>query len=269
MNKMTEQDSSYRHLERMSLSELLHHINDEDKTVPVAIEKAIDSIEKLANAAYSHLANGGRVFYIGSGTSGRLGVLDASECPPTYGVDQGIVVGIIAGGDAAIRVAQEGAEDDMQGAWRDLEKQNVTKKDFVIGISASGSTPYVLGGLRDCRNNGIVTGSISCNPDSLTSSMADFPVEVITGPEFVTGSTRMKAGTAQKLVLNMISTAAMIKLGRVRDNKMVDMRLSNKKLIDRGIRMVMELYGISYSDATELLEKFGSVRNVILAKPLS
>lgn len=263
MEKITEQDSTYRHLEKMSTKELLQSINDEDKTVPYAVSEASKQIEALVDAVYYKMSEGGRLFYIGSGTSGRLGILDASECPPTYGVSFDLVIGIIAGGDAAIRKAQEGAEDDMKQAWEDLKKFNITDKDFVIGISASGTTPYVLGGLKACRENRIATGCITCNMHSPMAALSDFPIEVIVGPEFVTGSTRMKAGTAQKLVLNMISTSVMIKLGRVKDNKMVDMKLSNEKLVDRGTRMLMNLYEWKYEDARERLLALGSVRNVI------
>lgn len=262
--KETEQNSYYRHLENMSTQEILSSINKEDKTVAFAIEKSLNQINKLVEALYRNMRQGGRLFYIGSGTSGRLGVVDASECPPTFGVDFGLVNGIIAGGEAAIRRAQEGAEDNMQQAWKDLDNYNINSSDFVVGISASGSTPYVLGGLHDCRINNVTTGCIVCNSESEIAAVCDFPVEVITGPEFVTGSTRMKAGTAQKLVLNMISTTIMIKLGRVKDNKMVDMMLSNEKLIKRGTRMLMELFGWDEEKAREELLKEGSVRNVIL-----
>ncbi len=263
MEKTTEKDSNYRHLEKMPTSELLTSINKEDISVPLAVEKAIPQIEKLVDALYEKMKHGGRLFYIGSGTSGRLGVVDASEIPPTYGVDFDVVIGIIAGGDAAIRQAQEGAEDNMKQAWHDLKEFKISDKDFVIGISASGTTPYVLGGLKDCRDNKISTGSICCNNDSPIAGMADFPIEIITGPEFVTGSTRMKAGTAQKLVINIKTTSGMIKLGRVKDNKMVDMRLSNNKLVDRGTRMLMNLYHWNEEHARELLLKHGSVRGVI------
>ena len=263
MEKITEKDSNYRHLEKMSTLEILSSINNEDKTVPLAIEKAIPEIEKLVDALFEKMKSGGRLFYIGSGTSGRLGVVDASEIPPTYGVDFNVVLGIIAGGDDAIRKAQEGAEDNMKQAWFDLKEFDICEKDFVIGISASGTTPYVLGGLKDCRDNGIATGCICCNKNSPIAGFADYPIEVVTGPEFVTGSTRMKAGTAQKLILNMITTSVMIKLGRVKDNKMVDMRLSNNKLVDRGTRMLMNLYNWKDDDARALLLEHGSVRAVI------
>lgn len=243
--------------------ELLTSINSEDKTVPLAIEKSIHQVAALADAVYEKMKNGGRLFYIGAGTSGRLGIVDASECPPTYGIEHGLVIGIIAGGDSAIRKAVEFAEDDVNGAWRDLSEYDVNSNDIVVGIAASGSTPYVVGGLKECKSRNIATGSISCNPDAPVSKVSDFPVEVIVGPEFVTGSTRMKAGTAQKLVLNMITTSVMVKLGRVRGNKMVDMQLSNNKLIDRGARMIMNALNIDAVTAAALLEKHGSVRKAI------
>lgn len=259
--KTTEADSYYNDLEQMSVNELLVNMNKEDKTVPLAVEKAIPQIEALVNQAVEKLKNGGRLFYIGAGTSGRLGIVDASECPPTYGIEHGIVIGLIAGGDQAIRKAVEFAEDDLQQGWEDLKKYNVNQKDMVIGIAASGSTPYVIGALDACNKYDIVTGSISCNPNSAVSHIAKFPIEVVVGAEFVTGSTRMKSGTAQKLVLNMISTAVMIKLGRVKGNKMVDMQLSNNKLVDRGTKMLMKNTGIkNYEEAKELLLKHGSVR---------
>jgi N-acetylmuramic acid 6-phosphate etherase len=259
--KITEQPSNHRHLEKMSVGELLKNINAEDQTVPAAVEKAIPQIEKLAEAAADKMLMGGRMFYIGAGTSGRLGIVDASECPPTYGVPYGLVIGIIAGGDKAITTAVEFAEDDKEQGWKDLQEFNVSDKDVVIGIAASGTTPYVIGALEECRKRGIITGSISCNPDSPVSAAADFPIEVLVGPEFVTGSTRMKSGTAQKLVLNMISTAVMIQLGRVEDNKMVNMQLTNDKLVDRGTRMLMERVKMNdYDKAKELLLKYGSVK---------
>ncbi|MBS1760801.1 MAG: N-acetylmuramic acid 6-phosphate etherase [Bacteroidetes bacterium] len=259
--KITEQESRYRHLEKQSILTLLTDINNEDKTVPEAVEKAIPQIEKLAEAASDKMLMGGRMFYIGAGTSGRLGIVDASECPPTYGVPHGLVIGIIAGGETAITNAVEFAEDDFEQGWKDLQSFNVNDKDVVIGIAASGTTPYVIGALDECRKRGIVTGSISCNPDSPVSNAAEFPVEVVVGPEFVTGSTRMKSGTAQKLVLNMISTAVMIQLGRVEDNKMVNMQLTNDKLVDRGTKMLMERINLTdYEQAKELLLKYGSVK---------
>jgi N-acetylmuramic acid 6-phosphate etherase len=263
IKRVTEQDSNYHDLEKMSTLELLRNINNEDKSVPFAVERAMSQIEALVDALYDKLSSGGRLFYIGSGTSGRLGIVDASECPPTYGVPATLVNGIIAGGDKAIRKAQEGAEDDMGAAWRDLREHSISEKDFVIGISASGTTPYVLGGLKNCRENRVLTGCIVCNTGSPIAAMADYPIEVVTGPEFVTGSTRMKAGTAQKMVLNMITTSVMIRLGRVMDNKMVDMQLSNKKLVERGTRMLMNLYHWKYDEAQDWLLKCGSVRAVI------
>lgn len=259
--KITEQPSHYRHLEKMTIGELLININKEDQTVPEAVAKAIPQIEKLVEVAADKMLMGGRLFYIGAGTSGRLGIVDASECPPTFGVPYGLVVGIIAGGEKAITTAVEFAEDDKEQGWKDLMEHNVNEKDVVIGIAASGTTPYVIGALEECRKRGIVTGSISCNPDSPVSAAADFPIEVVVGPEFVTGSTRMKSGTAQKLVLNMISTTVMIQLGRVEDNKMVNMQLTNDKLVDRGTKMLMERIKISdYEKAKELLLQHGSVK---------
>ena len=261
--KTTEQASKYEHLEKMSVKELLKNINNEDKTVPFAIENALPQIEVLIEQIIAKMKIGGRLFYIGAGTSGRLGVVDASECPPTFGVDFDTVIGIIAGGDTAIRKAVEFAEDDKNQAWKDLQLWKITEKDVVIGIAASGTTPYVIGGLQQCKENKILTGSISCNAESPLSKTADYPIDVVVGPEFVTGSSRMKAGTAQKLVLNMISTATMIALGKVKGNKMVDMQLSNDKLIDRGIRMIMEEIPVKYEVATKLLEEYGSVRKAI------
>jgi N-acetylmuramic acid 6-phosphate etherase len=259
--KITEQPSNYRHLEKMAIAELLTNINKEDQVVPAAVAKAIPQIEKLAEVISDKMLAGGRLFYIGAGTSGRLGIVDASECPPTYGVPKGLVIGIIAGGEKAITSAVEFAEDDKEQGWKDLEAWNVSDKDVVIGIAASGTTPYVIGALEECRKHGIMTGSISCNPDSPVSAAADFPIEVIVGPEFVTGSTRMKSGTAQKLVLNMISTTSMIQLGRVEDNKMVNMQLTNDKLVDRGVKMLMERSPIKdYEEAKKLLLKYGSVK---------
>ncbi|MBN8685485.1 MAG: N-acetylmuramic acid 6-phosphate etherase [Chitinophagales bacterium] len=259
--KITEQSSHYRHLEKMTVGELLININQEDKIVPLAVEKAIPQIERLAEVAADKMLMGGRMFYIGAGTSGRLGIVDASECPPTYGVPYGLVIGIIAGGEKAITSAVEFAEDDREQGWADLSAHNVSDKDVVIGIAASGTTPYVIGALEECRSRGIITGSISCNPDSPVSAAADFPIEVVVGPEFVTGSTRMKSGTAQKLVLNMISTTVMIHLGRVEDNKMVNMQLTNDKLVDRGTRMLMErVKSLDYEKAKELLLLHGSVK---------
>ncbi|MBN8697220.1 MAG: N-acetylmuramic acid 6-phosphate etherase [Bacteroidetes bacterium] len=263
MKRTTESDSNYQSLEKMTVKELLTNINNEDKTVPIAIEKVIPKIEKLVNAIVKQMQQGGRLFYMGAGTSGRLGIVDASECPPTYGVPQGMVVGIIAGGDKAIRKAVEFAEDDMQQGWKDLQIHKINSKDVVIGIAASGSTPYVVGALEKCNQNDILTACIVCNKGSNVAKAAKHKIEVIVGPEFVTGSTRMKSGTAQKLVLNMISTSVMIKLGRVKGNKMVDMQLSNNKLVDRGTNMVMKELKVSYKKANELLLKHGSVRKAV------
>ncbi len=262
--KTTEQASNYQHLEKMSVNELLQNINKEDKTVPFAVEKALPQIEKLVTEIVTKMRQGGRLFYIGAGTSGRLGVVDASECPPTFGVAFDTVIGLIAGGDAAIRRAVENAEDDTEQAWKDLESCLITNKDVVVGIAASGTTPYVIGGLKKCNENNITTGCITCNEGSPLSKVSIFPIEVIVGPEFVTGSSRMKAGTAQKLVLNMLSTATMIQLGKVKGNKMVDMQLSNDKLVDRGIKMIMEEIPVTYEIGGILLKKYGSVRNAIL-----
>ena len=262
--KTTEQDSNYRAIELMSVEQILQSINDEDKLVAEAVSITLPQISALVKAVAEKMLQGGRLFYIGAGTSGRLGVVDASECPPTFGVEAGRVVGIIAGGNEAMFKAFEFAEDDTLQAWKDLEEQHVGDQDAVIGISASGSTPYVLGGLKACRANGILTGSISCNHGSIISEHADFPVEVVVGPEFITGSTRMKSGTAQKLILNMISTALMIQMGRIEDNKMVNMQLTNVKLIERGTEMIMTALGIeSKENARELLLKSGSVKKAI------
>lgn len=259
----TESSSHYHHLEQMSVNDLLTNINREDKTVPDAIEKIIPNIERLVIAIVEKMKNGGRLFYIGAGTSGRLGVVDASEIPPTYGVGHGKVIGIIAGGDTAIRKAVENAEDDALQSWKDLEEFSINQKDVLIGIAASGRTPYVIGGVKQARLNGIITGCITCNSGSELAKQVDFPIEIVTGPEFVTGSTRMKAGTAQKLALNMISTAVMIQLGHVKGNKMVDMQLTNLKLVDRGTKMVMEELGIAAAEAEALLRKHGSVRAAV------
>lgn len=262
-NRTTEQSSKYEHLEKMKVSELLASINNEDKTVPLAVEKALPQIEALTDKVIEMLKAGGRLFYIGAGTSGRLGIVDASECPPTFGVPFDLVIGIIAGGDTAIRRAVEFAEDDKEQAWKDLSEHQINEKDIVIGIAASGTTPYVIGGLQKCNENGIATGCIVCNAGSPIAAVAQFPVEVVTGPEFVTGSSRMKAGTAQKLVLNMISTATMIQLGRVKGNKMVDMQLTNHKLVGRGVRMIMDELGVAEDEAANLLEKYKNVRKAI------
>jgi len=261
--KTTEQDSYYNHLEKMSVNELLQSINAEDKTVPFAVEKAIPQIEVLVDQIVEKMKIGGRLFYIGAGTSGRLGILDASECPPTFGVPHDLVIGLIAGGDSAIRKAVEFAEDSTTQAWEDLLKFNISEKDVVVGIAASGTTPYVLGGLNSCNEHNIVTGCITCNHNSPLSRISKFPIEVIVGPEFVTGSSRMKAGTAQKLVLNMITTTTMIQLGHIKGNKMVDMQLSNNKLVDRGTRMIMNELDISQDEAQKLLDQYKNVRSAI------
>jgi N-acetylmuramic acid 6-phosphate etherase len=261
--RITESDSHYDQIEGMPVQEILANINREDKTVPLAVEKAIPQIEKLVNAIIGKMLDGGRLFYMGAGTSGRLGIVDASECPPTYGVPHGLVNGIIAGGDKAIRKAVEFAEDDTEQGWKDLQEHEISSQDVVIGITASGTTPYVVGAIKKCKEMGITTGGISCNPESPLSKACDFPIEAIVGPEFITGSTRMKAGTAQKLILNMISTTVMVKLGKVKGNKMVDMQLSNDKLIDRGTRMVMNALNIPYEKANKLLKENGSVRKAI------
>ena len=262
--KITEQTSRYRHLEQMTIEELLIGINNEDKTVPPAVEKAIPQIEKLVSAISDKMLAGGRLFYVGAGTSGRLGVVDASECPPTYGVPYGLVIAIIAGGDKAITQSVEYAEDNREEGWSDLLTHNINDKDVVVGVAASGTTPYVIGALEQCQQQGIITGCITNNPGSPLTKVADYPVEVEVGPEFVTGSTRMKSGTSQKLILNMISTAVMIQLGRVEDNKMVNMQLTNEKLVDRGTRMVMEKTGMkNYEEAKKLLLKSGSVKKAV------
>lgn len=259
--RVTEQPSQHRHLEKMSVQEILTNINNEDKTIPFAVEKALPQIERLVSAISDKMLSGGRLFYVGAGTSGRLGILDASECPPTYGVPPTLVTGIIAGGNIAIVKAVEDAEDDTEQGWRDLVQHHVSEKDFVVGIAASGTTPYVIGALQNCRKHGIETGCLTCNYGSPLAAACDYPVEVVVGPEFVTGSTRMKSGTAQKLVLNMISTTAMIQLGRVEDNRMVNMQLNNEKLVDRGVHMLMEKIKMhDYDAAKALLEKYRTVK---------
>jgi N-acetylmuramic acid 6-phosphate etherase len=263
MDKITESASNYRHLEQMSTQDLLTNINHEDKSVPTVIESLLPEIAELVDLIADHMLSGGRLFYIGAGTSGRLGILDASECPPTYGVDHGIVIGLIAGGDQAIRKAVEFAEDNEELGWQDLQAHSVNHRDVVIGIAASGTTPYVVGALRKCQEEGIKTGCITCNPGSPVAQFSDYKIEAVVGPEFVTGSTRMKAGTAQKLILNMISSSVMIKLGRVEDNRMVDMQLSNEKLVDRGTRMVMDQLGLDYDQAKQRLLDKGSVREAV------
>ena len=261
--KTTEQDSNYNNLEQMSLNELLTNINSEDHLVPIAVKKAIPQIEKLTEQIILKLKSGGRLFYMGAGTSGRLGVVDASECPPTFGVSDDLVIGLIAGGEKAIRKAVENAEDSKTQGWLDLKTYNISKKDVVIGIAASGTTPYVISALEQCNSNNIITGCITCNASSPLAQTAQFPIEITVGPEFLTGSSRMKAGTAQKLVLNMISTSTMIQLGKVKGNKMVDMQLSNSKLIQRGTDMIASELNISQVEAKALLLKYKNVRSAI------
>ncbi|MBU2940658.1 N-acetylmuramic acid 6-phosphate etherase [Lacinutrix sp. C3R15] len=261
--KTTEQDSKYNHLEKMGINAILKNINNEDKTVPQAVEKALPQIEKLVTQIVLKLQSGGRLFYLGAGTSGRLGILDASECPPTFGVPHDLVIGIIAGGDTAIRKAVEFAEDSKNLGWKDLQEYAITDKDIVVGIAASGTTPYVIAALEECNKNNIATGCITCNKMSPLSQTAQLPVEVVVGPEFVTGSSRMKAGTAQKLVLNMLTTTTMIQLGHIKGNKMVDMQLSNNKLVNRGVKMIMQELDISKELAENLLHTHKSVRAAI------
>jgi N-acetylmuramic acid 6-phosphate etherase len=261
--KTTEQDSKYNYLEKMSITEVLATINKEDQTVALAVERALPQIEKLTQKIVEQLQKGGRLFYIGAGTSGRIGILDASECPPTFGVSHDLVLGLIAGGDVAIRKAVEFAEDSLDQGWEDLTAHEISEKDIVIGIAASGTTPYVIAALKKCNQENIITGCIACNQNSPLAAVSKFPIEVIVGPEFITGSSRMKAGTAQKLVLNMISTTTMIQLGKVKGNKMVDMQLSNNKLLERGANMLIQELNIDQQTATALLKKHGSVRNVI------
>ncbi|CAA0236945.1 Predicted sugar phosphate isomerase [Tenacibaculum maritimum] len=261
--KTTEQTSHYNHLEKMSISELLININNEDQTVPLAVEKAIPQIENLTIQIVNVLKKGGRLFYIGAGTSGRLGIVDASECPPTFGVPHELVIGLIAGGDTAIRKAVEFAEDSTQQGWMDLQNEKISSKDIVIGIAASGTTPYVISALETCNKNNILTGCITCNQGSPLTKTAQYPIEIVVGPEFVTGSSRMKAGTAQKLVLNMLSTTTMIQLGKIKGNKMIDMQLSNKKLVDRGEKMLVSELQIDQEEASSLLKKYGNVREAI------
>ena len=263
-NRITESSSNHDDLDKMSTLELLTNINKEDQSVAFAVEKIIPQIEKFVDACYDRMKNGGRLFYVGAGTSGRLGIVDASECPPTFGVDHGVVVGLMAGGDKAMRKAVEFAEDDLNQAWKDLEEHTINKNDTLVGIAASGTTPYVIGALKTANKKGILTGSITCNPVNPIAEEAQHAMTAVVGPEFVTGSTRMKSGTAQKLILNMISTSLMIKLGHVKGNRMVDMQLSNNKLVDRGCKMIVEATGVSYKEAKKLLEEFGSVRKAVI-----
>ena len=259
----TESSSHYSNLEKKSVNELLRIINQEDATVPLAVEKSIPSIEIFMEALVKKVESGGRLFYLGAGTSGRLGIVDASECPPTFGVSHDLVLGLIAGGDQAIRKAVENAEDDEKQAWLDLQKYNISTKDTVLGLAASGRTPYVIGAIKKAREEGLLTACLVCNEKSRLAEESEYPIEVIVGPEVLTGSTRMKAGTAQKLVLNMISTSLMVQLGKVQGNKMVNMQLSNEKLVDRGVKMIMELKGMDYKKAESLLLKHGSVKKVL------
>lgn len=263
LKRVTESSSNYNHLEKMSTKQLLTNINKEDDTVPKAVKKALPQLQKLVDATYERMQKGGRLFYIGAGTSGRLGIVDASECPPTYGVPHGLVIGLIAGGDTAIRKAVEFAEDDVKQGWKDLQQHKISKKDVLIGIAASGTTPYVIGALKEARRKGVLTGAIVCNKNTPVAAEAELPVEVVVGPEFVTGSTRMKSGTAQKLVLNMLSTSVMIKLGKVKGNKMVDMMPTNNKLVARGTQMIMDEAKVSEKKAAELLKKYGNVRKAV------
>ena len=260
---LTESDSKYDHLEKMSIGELLTNINQEDQTVSLVVKSCIPNIEKLVREIVLRMREGGRLFYVGAGTSGRLGIVDASECPPTFGVPHNLVIGLIAGGDGAIRKAVEFAEDDPKQGWADLKGHDITERDTVIGIAASGRTPYVIGAVKEARAFGCLTACITCNENTQLASAVAHPIEALVGPEFVTGSTRMKAGTAQKLILNMISTSVMIQLGHVKGNKMVDMQLSNEKLIDRGINILVSQLNVTPEDAEELLEKHGSVRKVL------
>ena len=261
--KITESESLYDNLDQMSVRELLEGINNEDRKVAIAVGREIPKIEKLVTRIVERMRRGGRLFYIGAGTSGRLGVLDASEIPPTYGMPNTLVIGLIAGGDRALRNPVESAEDDLDKAWVELQQYHINTNDTLVGIAASGTTPYVIGALRKARSEGILTASISCNPDSPMAAEAEIAIEPVVGPEFVTGSTRMKSGTAQKMVLNMITTSTMIKLGRVKGNRMVNMQLTNQKLVDRGTRMIMEELRLDYEQSKNLLLLHGSVREAI------
>ncbi|MCI1780240.1 MAG: N-acetylmuramic acid 6-phosphate etherase [Bacteroidales bacterium] len=261
---VTEQTSIYSDLDKMTTEELLRNMNNEDKTVPLAVEKCIPQIEKLVDGLVERMKEGGRLFYLGAGTSGRLGILDASEIPPTFGAPYDLIIGLIAGGDIAIRKAVENAEDDPEGGWNDLKPYHIDKRDTIVGIAASGSTPYVIGAVKKARAEGIFTGCITCNPDAALTKEVDVPIVAVVGPEFVTGSTRLKAGTAQKLILNMITTTSMIKLGHVKGNKMIDMQLTNTKLVKRGTRMIMEETGIKDPEkAKNMLLEYGSVRGAV------
>lgn len=266
IERITESSSNHNDLDKMSTKEILSGINAEDQTIATAIEKIIPNIEAFVDACHERMEKGGRLFYIGAGTSGRLGIVDASECPPTFGVDHGLVVGLMAGGDKAMRKAVEFAEDDSKQGWIDLQGFKINNLDTLVGIAASGTTPYVIGAMKEANSNGVLTGGISCNPGSPVEETAQFPMTAVVGPEFVTGSTRMKSGTAQKLILNMISTSLMIKHGRVKGNRMVDMHLSNDKLVDRGAKMVQAELGISYAEAESLLKLHGSARAAIESK---
>ena len=261
--KITESESLYDNLDQMSVRELLEGINNEDRKVAIAVGREIPKIEKLVTRIVERMRRGGRLFYIGAGTSGRLGVLDASEIPPTYGMPNTLVIGLVAGGDRALRNPVESAEDDLDKAWEELQQYHINTNDTLVGIAASGTTPYVIGALRKARSEGILTASISCNPDSPMAAEAEIAIEPVVGPEFVTGSTRMKSGTAQKMVLNMITTSTMIKLGRVKGNRMVNMQLTNQKLVDRGTRMIMEELRLDYEQSKNLLLLHGSVREAI------
>ncbi len=262
---ITESPSEFDHLEEMSVHELITNINQEDAKVHLAVQKALPQIEALVDRIVKRMQKGGRIFYLGAGTSGRLGVLDASELPPTFGVPDNMVIGLIAGGDVALRKAVEAAEDDSDKAWNELQKYKVSDLDTIIGIAASGTTPYVIGGIKHGRENGLLTGCITCNPNSKVAEASEFPIEAIVGPEFVTGSTRLKAGTAQKMILNMITTTIMIKLGRVKGNKMVNMQLTNKKLVERGSRMIMDELNLPFDESQRLLLQYGSVRKAVEA----
>ena len=268
MISITESPSEFQNLDKMSIHEILEGINQEDSKVHLAIEKVIPQIEVLVEQIMERMPSGGRVFYLGAGTSGRLGVLDASEIPPTFGVSPGIIIGLIAGGDTALRSAVEAAEDNPDRAWEELQAFQINALDTVVGIAASGTTPYVIGGIQKARENGLLTGCITCNPNSPLAQASEYPVEAVVGPEFVTGSTRLKAGTAQKLILNMLSTTLMIKMGRVKGNKMVNMQLTNKKLVERGTRMIVEEMHIPKEEAREALLKYGSVKKVLDAMKL-